>query len=373
VSKIDVLVVGAGPAGATAALNLAPTRSVLLMDYRPRTVLDSGGSVLIGESLAPAARRLLTDMDLFDSFLKQGHAPCYGNRSVWGGAMPVETDFLRDPDGHGWHLDRAHFEQWLRNIAVCRGARLLASTRLESVKREGDEWTIRFTSPSGFETVRTRFLIDAAGRFAPLGRRLGARRRSEDRIVCSWMHGCARPQGKAAGFTFVESVEQGWWYTAPLPQGKRILAFHTDADLPVARTAQSLLERARAAPELSAVLDESGFRRHGRLHMTVAGGAVLMPCAGTGWLAAGDAAVSFDPLSAQGLLNALFTGLAGAAAADEWLTGDQSALERYAQTIRGIANAYDRHRTQWYRMETRWPEAPFWMRRHQIRSGSPPL
>jgi hypothetical protein len=40
---------------------------------------------------------------------------------------------------------------------------------------------------------------------------------------------------------------------------------------------------------------------------TAAGGTTLLPATGDRWAAAGDAALSFDPLSAQGLLDALFT------------------------------------------------------------------
>jgi flavin-dependent dehydrogenase len=364
-AEVDVLVVGAGPAGAVAALNLAPTRNVLLIDVRPSADLERGASVLVGESLPPAARRLLTDMGLFHSFLGQAHAPCYGNRSLWGGDSLVETDFLRDPDGHGWHLDRARFESWLRRIATDRGANLLAESRIEHVAREAGKWIIRLGAPDGDRTVRARFLIDASGRFAPLARRLGARRQISDRMVCSWTHGRATELGPAAGFTFVEAVEHGWWYTAPLPHGKRILAFHTDADLPAARTSGQLLENARALPELAAILQACGFSTTDRLRMTIAGGALSTPCAGPGWLAAGDAAVCFDPLSAQGLLNALYTGLAGAATADEFLDGDGASIERYREIIREIAAAYDQHRALWYGMEMRWPDATFWKRRHQ--------
>ena len=78
----DVLVVGAGPAGTIAALNLAPRRRVLLVE-RDRAV-----GARIGEALAPAARRLLADMGLLDSFAAQGHAPCHANRSIWGADAP---------------------------------------------------------------------------------------------------------------------------------------------------------------------------------------------------------------------------------------------------------------------------------------------
>ena len=126
VRTVDALIVGAGPAGSTAALNLAPTRSVAVIDSRK----FDANELIVGESLVPAARRLLSDMGLLKAFEAEGHEPWYGNRSVWGDIYPQETDYLRDPDGPGWHLDRNRFDRWLRDVAI---------SRLGSVKYVGDK------------------------------------------------------------------------------------------------------------------------------------------------------------------------------------------------------------------------------------------
>ncbi|MDP9191939.1 MAG: tryptophan 7-halogenase [Acidobacteriota bacterium] len=348
--EVDVLIVGAGPAGATAALNLAPIRRVAVIDRRAEPPSR------IGESIPPAVRRLLTDMGLFESFLAEEHAPCHANRSVWGGEEPRETDFLRDPDGHGWHLDRRRFECWLRGVAADCGAELLVPDSVERVERHDGRW--RVESASG--VISAAVLIDAGGRAAPLARKLGARVVVEDRLVCAWTSGVDRCKG-ARGMTFVEAAEDGWWYTAPLPNERRVLAFHTDSDLPMARGGDALLARAVAQKELAGVLRESGFVADTAIAVTAANSATLEPCAGDGWLAAGDAALAFDPLSSQGILNALFTGLAAAEAADRFLSGES--FDDYAETIAGIRSAYRAHLHTWYGMERRWPDTPFWQRR----------
>ena len=73
--------------------------------------------------------------------------------------------------------------------------------------------------------------------------------------------------------------------------------------------------------------------------------------------------MTFDPLSSQGLLHALFTGLAAAEAADSYLSGDTGAPIRYQQIMGGIQHAYRQHLASSYSSETRWPAAPFWQRR----------
>jgi len=365
--EVDVFVVGAGPAGATAALNLAPTRRVALIDLRaqPRARL--------GESLPPAARRLLTDMGLWDSFLAQRHSPCYGNRSVWGSPELVEADFLRDPDGHGWHVDRARFDLWLRGVAVRRGATLKAPAQLESIDWDGDCWRARVATPGGPTELIARVVIDAGGRASPVGRSLGARRQLGDKLVCGWLCGKARPTHRGAGFTYVEAAEDGWWYAAPMPGGRRVLAFHTDFDLPASRLVadpQKLLERAAVNPELAALLSQTGFTLE-QSGFSAAHSALLQPFAGPAWFAVGDAACSFDPLSSQGLLNALYTGLAAAEAADRHLSGERDALSEYLLTMDYVYAAYQRHLIHWYAAETRWSDRPFWQRRQTALFAAP--
>ena len=355
----EVLIVGVGPAGATAAINLAPSRRVLLVDSKAQVMPR------IGESLVPAARRLLADMGLLDSFLAQGHEPWYGNRAVWGGPEPLEVDCLRDPDGHGWHLDRARFEQWLRDTAATRGAELLTPATVERLERDGRRWHVRLKTADGPRVIAADLLIDAGGRAAPVARRLGVRVEARDRLVCVWMYGRDGRDG-GRGLTYVEAARDGWWYTAPLPASRRVLAFHTDADLPSLRKVREehgLVECASAVEQLSALLADVSFTPETESGTTAAHSAVLAPPAGDGWLAVGDAALSFDPLSSQGLLNALFTGLAAAEAADRHLRGAAQALTEYRQTIGGIEAAYRRHLALFYAGETRWPEAPFWQRR----------
>jgi flavin-dependent dehydrogenase len=322
----------------------------------------------IGEVLPPAARRLLNDMGLIDEFIAQGHVPCHGNRSIWGRTAPAETDFLRDPDGHGWHLDRARFDAWLLHTAVARGAMPLMPARLLSIRRGDQGWKVRIATSGGEQIVSASFAIDAGGRAAPLARQIGARRRVSDRLVCGWVHGFARPMGRGSGLCVVEAVENGWWYTGPLPDGRRVLAFLTDADLPAARIARNtacLIDSIVTAPEISAILIESEFVPISG-GVTAAHSSVLNPCGAPGWLAAGDASISFDPLSAQGLLHALFSGLAAAEATHSGLTGDDDAMPRYRWLMNSIYQAYRRRLDFYYASETRWPSAPFWQRRRGL-------
>jgi hypothetical protein len=210
-------------------------------------------------------------------------------------------------------------------------------------------------------------LVDAGGRGSPLLYRFGADRTVLDRLVCGFVHG-ADTESRQSGLTQIEAEAQGWWYTASLPGRRRILAFHTDADLPAAAAAQTrsaLLARAAALPFFAGILAACGFQPDETAGFCAAHSAELAPATGADWIAIGDAALAFDPLSAQGLFNALHTGLAGAEAAHRHLAGDASALPGYRAGITAIRDAYRTHLRAWYGLERRWAAQRFWQRRHE--------
>jgi flavin-dependent dehydrogenase len=354
---VDVLIVGAGPAGCAAAIGLAPSCSVAIID-RSAEPLER-----IGESLPGAARRVLSAMGLIDDFLADGHLPRHALRSAWGEAVPVERDALCDPDGNGWTLDRARFEWRLRAAASARGAMLFAPARFLALSRRGEGWVTEIDRDGRPTTLGARVVLDAGGRASKTLMRHGARRRVGDRLICAFLR--APRASLSPAVTQIEAEADGWWYTTPLPDGGGLLAFHTDGDLPAARGARSsrgLLERARALPMLSASTEDFTDEAL-EVHVCVAQSAWLERPAGDDWLACGDAALAFDPLAGQGLFNALYTGFAAARAIAAELSGEAGVIDGYADEIAAVRAAYRRHLAAWYGMERRWPRSPFWARR----------
>lgn len=359
--EVDVFILGAGPAGCCVALNLAPFYRTLMIDR------NSIPASRAGESLPPATNKLLRDMGLLDEFKGQGHLPYYGNQSRWGSEYLREIDFLRDPNGHGWHLDRQQFEIWLRKKAIERGAALLAPAQLAQVEwNQNQRWAIAVMHGDQRLTIQARILIDAGGRTPVIAKRLGATRIQLDNMVCGWVIGKAQINDSQQGFSYIQSVPQGWWYTAPTPGGKRIVAFHTRASNAATawmHSARSLLEHAQKIPHLCERIDFEIIHpspwqlQHG---YTAANSTITQPAVGSAWLTVGDAACSFDPLSSQGIFNALYTGLAASESVYRFLQGEFSSFTEYQQQLEAIWDAYQRHLQEWYRSEKRWSEEEFW-------------
>lgn len=174
-------------------------------------------------------------------------------------------------------------------------------------------------------------------------------------------------------YTLVESRPEGWWYSSLQPDGRLVAACFTDADLARERRLKELAgwhEALRRAPHTSARL-EAAFDAGEAPVLHAADTAMLDRVTGPRWLAAGDAASTFDPLSSLGILKALRQGTVAGYATLDHLAGDPEALPKYEALLRREYGEFLAALQDHYRREPRWPEAPFWRRRQLSAAGAP--
>jgi flavin-dependent dehydrogenase len=373
--QVDVAISGGGPAGAAAALALARCgRRVLLVDR------GHAGKPRIGEGLAPAARSLLAELGLMERFDNDAHSVSVGNVSAWGSPELQTTDFIRHPQGHGHQLDRQRFDATLRIAATEAGAIVLQDAQLHLVHaRDAAPRSLHeLECRDGLRTRRLKcnWLVDAGGRSSSLSRRLGAARSRLDRLVAFSMRLRSDRCTDQDTRTWVEAQEKGWWYSALLPNGERLVCFLTDADLADRRSwlhPQGAWSELLGTRHLSQLCRAHGYEPVGAPHGSDASSATLETFGGAGWIAAGDAALSFDPLSSQGIANAMYTGLRTARVLHAALNGNDALIAGHAEHLRAIYHAYLGHRRETYALEGRWPEAPFWRRRHEPHANLAPM
>jgi len=353
----DVVIAGAGPAGSLAAYCLARKGArVLLVDETRKT------SPTIGDSLPGAARPLLRDLGLLSILTEGGHLSSTGTTSAWGGEQTVTSDTLLDPHGAGWRLNRNRFDADLEAAALHAGAHRRTARVIGAARNDGT-WKIELTEG----TATAKWLIDATGRRASVARRLGAQRHRDAPLmaVCVWLasNGAQATEVDHEQRAFVEAVPEGWWYAARLPGNIRTVLFHTD---PVHTVSPLDAVKWQTAVARTNHIQRfvSGAQPVEPLRGTEACGAWTEPYMGDGWLTAGDAAMSFDPISSQGIFNALYTGMAAANAVETSLGGSTTAGAEYTDRLRSIRQAYLRHRHSYYAAESRWPDQPFWRTQH---------
>jgi flavin-dependent dehydrogenase len=358
---VDVAVIGGGPAGLATALRLAepPGLSVTVLERaeEPR--------VKIGETVPPEVRPVLEGLGVWPAFQAAGHLPGWGTSSCWGSPDLGYNDFLFQPAGHGWHLDRARFEADLEKEAVARGVCVRRSVGVRTAMEISDGWSLRVRTAKGEESLRARIVVDASGRQAAFASQQGARRLAFDALAGVYRFFVPhRP--RETGLTLVEADENGWWYSAALPGGRAVACFMTDADLlHRLRLGGDAGWQAQAARSRQTAARLRAATALGPPRVKPAASSVLDLAAGRAWLAVGDAASTFDPLSSRGILKALLSGTRAAAAVRSALAGDREALPLYAEQVWSEMERYLAVREQHYGLERRWPGAPFWSRRHE--------
>jgi flavin-dependent dehydrogenase len=354
--RFDVLVIGAGPSGAALAQALRRRSfEVALLDVGRQPERR------VGESLHAVGRRLLDELGLGDRFERQGHRPSYLLRSSWGGEGRIsERRAIDHRLGPSWHVDRARFDAWLADEARRAGAELLRPARVERVTRDGPcGWRVHAVVGARSFEIDARFLIDATGRTAWLARRLGAVRRSADRLV-----GIARwfVPADVEPFMLVEATESGWWYTAPTPDNELVALLVTDASLDAAESARSDRWEREIVRARSTQARVGPSRSIGRPHVSLAAPAVTEWDTSQSWLPVGDAAVAFDPISGDGLCFALRSALEAAWVLDARRAGSRNALAAYRNGVQDVYEHHLKRRAVLYRAEPRWPSSPFWSR-----------
>lgn len=333
--KLDVLVVGGGPAGLVAgweAALRAPGAAVAILE-RDRAV---GAPVRCAEGVGAAGIR---------EFLDPEGAPWVSRRITKVILVaPDDTEVVVGGKDVGYILDRTRFEPVLAELATRAGAEVLLGTEAAGLRRGAEGWEVTVRSPRGEATWLARVVIGADGVESMVGRWAGLETRVAARDMESAAQYVVANVDCDPDAIYIEFSHQ--WapggYAWVFPKGDGIAnvglgisALHADG-----RTARQYLDDWLAHRYPRGVV--TGF--------TVGGVITALTVKRTvtdGVLLAGDAAHMINPLSGAGIVNGMKAGrLAGRHAARALREGDTSAanLQAYHDEWMGLLG----HDHVWY-------------------------
>lgn len=313
----DVIVVGAGAAGASAAFHLAQRgRSVLLLERQ-----GPGRSKPCGGGMAASVQRWFP-FDLTPAVDQVIRRVCF----TWCLEDPVVAEL--PGDAPFWIVRRAVLDQFLADRAVEAGAELRHGVDVVALERREGLWRVGLRG--GQELSASGVVIaDGSGSTLAGPHGVGSPRPRYAATVSVEVEANLEQPDDTAHFEF-GLVHHGFCWAFPRLGGWSIgvgtFIGQQEAD------SEAVL--AALLPSLGLPAD-AGQRRHGRLriwdgHHPLHGRG---PTA-TGLLVAGDAASLCDPFLAEGLRPALMSGCRAAEALDSWLGGEQEALALYSRRLR---------------------------------------
>jgi menaquinone-9 beta-reductase len=347
--RFDVVVVGGGPAGASAAYWLAEAGHNVLVVEKKRFPREK----TCGDGLTPRAVRQLNEMGLAERL--EGYHRFVGLRSKAHG-LTLELEWPRHADypSYGYVVTRRNLDEMVADQAVKAGATVWPATEATEPLVENGlvvGAVVKRKENGTTEHVRGRYLLVADGANSRFGRELGTARsrryplgmairgyfrspRHDEPWIESHLDLRDRKGDALPGYGWIFPVGDG-----TVNVGVGLLS--TFKGWKSVNTSHLMDAFVSMAPPTWDIRPETavGPPTGGRLPM----GGSVHPSAGPTWLVAGDASGAINPFNGEGIAYAYETGRMAAEALDEALrTGDGLALGRYPERLEEVYGLYFR-------------------------------
>jgi flavin-dependent dehydrogenase len=343
-AEFDVLVVGGGPAGATAATFLSRGGlSVALVEREPFPRFH------IGESLLPANLPVLKRVGVLDQVMAHGFLRKYG--AAFSDQESGREYTFYFGEGKSWppysfEVQRTEFDQLLLEHAARQPrVSLFQPATVTRVQLDVDGVTACLAQDGGSGGIRARFLVDASGRDAFLASRFGRRRPVPGLgkvAIFAHFKGARRWAGREEGNIRIHVFEDGWFWWIPFAGDVTSVGCVLHA-----RTARG---REGSLPELFDAMIERCHRVHEGLqgaeritpvHTAANFSYTVEPAVGDRFLCVGDAAAFVDPIFSTGVFVAMQSAEVAAAAILEAFRLNRFKAARFAGFERTVERGLD--------------------------------
>ncbi len=349
----DVIVIGGGPAGSTAATLLVQRGFDVLLVERERFPRFQ-----IGESLLPYNNDLLDRLGVIPKLEGGEFFPKYGAEFVTGdGEVSYIFRFDRNlPEQYHrtFQVKRADFDLLLLRNAAAQGVEVREETAVTAVRLDDAERAT--VELAGGETLEARFVIDASGHGSIVGQRHGGKSEIESlKKVAFFAHfrNVPRPEGRNAGNTIIVVLRDSWFWLIPITAELMSVGLVVDRDhfVKCGLQPEALLERTICETPYMAERMNNAERVtpiYSRKDFSYA----MKRMVGPNYALVGDAAGFIDPIFSTGVFMAMKGADVAAKAIEHRLrSGSMRLLRKYERSVNGALHRYFRFISNFYRRE----------------------
>ncbi len=343
--ELSIVVLGAGPAGAAAAIGLKRLgyRVTAVSNPRPFDSLEAVSERVVAGMRAAGFERAVSRI-----------AEASPRQATWAGqTLAANTEHL---------VRRSDFDQALLSDLEDQGVDVVVG-RVRGYEQAANQWQVTIETAGGHKSqLQGQFLVESRGRATPGS---GVPRIKGPQTVSLLQHWQGPPLASRTG---VESFPDGWAWLAARSDGRRYLQLTLDAEsahLPAKPQLSAwFTEKLRTLTQVTPFIE--GAQPVGEVYGRTSTAILSETNVGERWIRVGDAAMAVDPLSGNGMFQALSSALQAPAVINTIIRYPERAelaKKFYEDRVESLFYRFARIGRDFYQTETAWGEIPFWSKR----------